>query len=70
MAVDAQSMIDCYVEAEKAVLFGKETQFNGRKAVMTDLPAIRAGRAEWEQRLANQQRAQRGQSGISLAEFS
>jgi len=70
VAVDAQSMIDLYVEAEQAVLFGKETQFNGRKAVMADLPAIRAGRAEWERRLNSQIRAQRGGSGFSLAEFS
>ena len=43
--------------------------FNGRKAVMADLPAIRAGRQEWEQRLRNQQRAQQGASGFALAEF-
>lgn len=73
MAVDAQrmqSMIDLYIEAEQAVLFGKETQFNGRKAVMADLPAIREGRAEWERRLNNMLRAQQGASGFSLAEFS
>lgn len=73
MAVDAQSMqrmIDLYIEAEQAVLFGKETMFNGRKAVMTDLPAIRAGLAGWERRLNNLLRAQQGASGFSLAEFS
>lgn len=69
MAVDAQSMIDHYIEAEQAVLFGKETMFAGRKAVMADLPAIRAGRQEWERRLSNQQRAQQGGSGFALAEF-
>lgn len=70
MAVDAQTMIDHYLEAERAVLFGKETMFNGRKAVMADLPAIRAGRLEWERRLNSQLRAQQGESGFSLAEFS
>lgn len=69
MAVSAQEMIDLYTEAETAVLFGKETQFNGRKAVMSDLPAIRAGRSEWEQKLKAEQRAARGGHGFSQAVF-
>ena len=69
MAVSAQEMIDLYTEAEKAVLFGQETQFNGRKAVMSDLPAIRAGRLEWEQKLKAEQRAARGGLGYAQAQF-
>ncbi len=45
MAVNAQ--VDCYLEAELAVLEGKEIIFTGRKQVMADLPQIRAGAAEW-----------------------
>lgn len=62
-------MVDLYTQAEKAVLFGKETQFNGRKAVMSDLPAIRAGRVEWEQKLRAQQRAVTGGSQFAQALF-
>lgn len=69
MAVNAQDMIDKYIEAEQAVLFGQETMFNGRKAVMSDLPDIRAGRQEWEQKLRAQNAALTGRRGYSLAEF-
>ncbi|CAM5295946.1 primosomal replication protein PriB/PriC domain protein [Pseudomonas fragi] len=70
MAVDPQTMIDRYLEAELAVLDGKEITFNGRKQVMADLPQIRAGRLEWERRLASQQRALAGgRPGYSLAVF-
>ena len=38
MAVNAQAMVDRYLEAELAVLEGKEIMFAGRKQVMADLP--------------------------------
>lgn len=70
MALDPQTMIDRYLEAELAVLEGKEIIFNGRKQVMADLPQIRAGRLEWERRLASQQTAlSGGRPGYSLAVF-
>ena len=53
-----------------AVLEGKEIIFAGRKQVMADLPQIRAGRLEWERRLAAQQNAAAGgRPGYSLATF-
>lgn len=70
MALDPQTMIDRYLEAELAVLEGKEITFNGRKQVMADLPQIRAGRLEWERRLASQKTAlSGGRPGYSLAVF-
>jgi len=69
MAVNAQDMVDAYLEAEKNVLAGKETWFNGRKIVMADLPQIIAGREGWERRLAAQNNAARGRSGFALASF-
>ena len=70
MAVNAQAMVDRYLEAEVAVLEGKEIIFAGRKQVMADLPQIRAGRLEWERRLAAQQNVALGGSrGYSLATF-
>ena len=70
MGVNAQTMVDRYLEAELAVLEGKEIIFAGRKQVMADLPQIRAGRLEWERRLAAQQNAAAGGSpGYALATF-
>lgn len=67
MAVTAQEMLDKYLQAEADVLAGKDVQFNGRRVVMADLPAIRQGRAEWERRIAQAQRG--GRPGYSLASF-
>lgn len=67
MAVTAQEMLDMYLQAEADVLAGKDVQFNGRRVVMADLPQIRAGRVEWERRVAQQQRG--GRPGYSLATF-
>src|SRR5450830_182932 len=61
MALTAQEMLDKYLQAEADVLAGKDVQFNGRRVVMSDLPAIRTGRLEWERRVAV---AQRGASGL------
>lgn len=69
MAVNAQEMVDAYLEAEKNVLAGKETWFAGRKIVMADLPQIIAGREAWERRLAVQNSAARGRSGFARATF-
>ena len=70
MGVNAQTMVDRYLEAELAVLEGKEIIFAGRKQVMADLPQIRAGRLEWERRLAVQQNAAvGGRPGYALATF-
>jgi hypothetical protein len=66
-AVTPQEMLDNYLQAEADVLAGKDVQFNGRRVVMADLPQIRAGRVEWERRVAQAQRG--GRSGYSLATF-
>lgn len=68
MALNAQQMVDLYMQAEADVLAGKEITFNGRKQTMEDLDKIRAGRIEWERRVASQQRG--GRLGYSLASFS
>lgn len=68
MAVSAQQMVDIYLQAEADLLQGgKDVQFNGRRVVMADLPQIRAGRVEWERRVAAEARS--GRSGHSLAAF-
>ncbi|MBA1195359.1 primosomal replication protein PriB/PriC domain protein [Pseudomonas entomophila] len=65
MAVDPQTMLDLYLQAECDVLAGKDTQFNGRRVVMADLPQIIEGRKEWERRVA----ASQGRTGFALATF-
>lgn len=68
MDISAQDMVKAYLKAEVDLLEGgKDVQFNGRRVVMADLPQIRAGRMEWERRLAAQTRGSR--SGHSLAVF-
>lgn len=67
MAVTAQEMLDKYLQAEADVLAGKDVTFNGRRVVMSDLPAIVKGRQEWEQRVGQAQRG--GRPGYSLATF-
>lgn len=48
----AADMLAKYLAAEAAVLTGKEIQFNGRRVSRSDLPDIRAGRKEWEAKVA------------------
>jgi len=72
----AQTMLQKYIEAEMAVLDGKEIKFNDRSLRMEDLPEIRAGRAEWEARVAAESAAAAkstttiGGRGFSLARFN
>lgn len=66
----AEQMVEKYHEAELAVLEGKAVQFGGRTLTMENLSQIRAGRKEWEQRLANERaRAAGRNNGYSLAEM-
>lgn len=48
----ATDMLQKYLTAEQALLEGKEVSLGDRRLRMEDLPAIRAGRQEWEQRVA------------------
>ncbi len=66
MALTAQQMLDKYLEAEAEVLEGRTVIFNGRTHTMEDIEKIRAGRREWERRVANES----GRRGPALAEFS
>lgn len=43
-----------YLAAESAVLLGKEATIGDRKLRLEDLPQIRAGRQEWERRVAQE----------------
>lgn len=51
----ATDMRDAYLEAELALLKGKEVSFGDRRLRREDLPEIRAGRIEWERRVATEQ---------------
>lgn len=69
MAINAQEMLDKYLEAEAAILLGKTTIFNGRTHTMAELPQIQAGRREWERRVSARRDAAQGSPGYALAEF-
>lgn len=63
----ATDMLAAYLAAETAILQGKEVSFGGRRQTMEDLPAIRAGRQEWERRAqaeAMKGTGGRGQGGL------
>lgn len=62
-----EAMIAAYVQAELDVLAGKSTTINGKLMTMEDLDAIRAGRVEWERKLAA---IGRPRGGASLATFN
>jgi len=70
MAINAQEMLDKYLEAEAAILLGKTITFNGRTQTMAELPQIQAGRREWERRVIAQRNAVQGSPGYALATFS
>ena len=58
----ASDMVTAYRNAELAVLDGKTFRLGERQLTMEDLGAIRAGRHEWEQRLADEQAKAAGKS--------
>lgn len=66
----ATEMLSKYLEAEKAILDGKTISFQGRTMGMEDLDKIREGRREWEQRVAQEQRAAAGRPSIGGMSFS
>lgn len=66
---EIQSMIQSYMDAEKAVLDGKSITFNGQQMTMENLNLIIAGREKWERRLADFQRAQAGRPMYKVARF-
>ena len=50
----ATDMLDKYLAAEQAVLDGKTVKFGERLLGMEDLSEIRAGRQEWERKVASE----------------
>lgn len=68
-AEDARNMIQRYCDAEMAVLEGKSVTFNGQQLTLENLSQIRAGRQEWERRLAAMVNRRRGEPGFKLARF-
>lgn len=66
----ATEMRDAYVAAEVAVLKGQSFRFGERQLTRADLVEIRAGRREWEARVAAEAASAAGvSSGIALANF-
>lgn len=75
----AQAMVTAYTQAETEILQGKEVRMGGagidRWLRMEDLEQIRAGRKEWEARVASLEAAADGAPRIggltfALADFS
>lgn len=56
MTINAEQMVERYLEAEAAVLEGKSVTLNGRTMTLENLGDIRRGRLEWERRVQLQQR--------------
>lgn len=48
----AQKMVDLYTSAEMTVLTGQSYTIGGQSLTRADLDKIRAGRKEWEAKLA------------------
>lgn len=76
---EAQSTLSAYLQAETDILAGKQVSFNtgggSRMHVMEDLAQVRAGRQEWERKVAALQAGAArtptfGGLGYSLADFS
>lgn len=71
----ATEMRDKYLAAEQALLEGKEARMGDRALRMEDLAEIRAGRKEWEARVAAEQAAadsapRLGGSAFKVADLS
>ncbi|WP_313462481.1 DUF6148 family protein [Pseudomonas nitroreducens] len=56
----ARTMLERYLEAEDAVLDGRSVTFGPRTLTMLDMDEIRAGRQEWERKVAKLEQAARG----------
>lgn len=69
----ATNMRDAYVAAELAVLSGQSFEIAGRKLTRVDLAEIRKGRAEWEQRVRDENAVAAGRKGplrFAVADFN
>lgn len=63
----AENMLAKYMAAEAALLEGKEVAFGDRRLRREDLAEIRAGRREWEQRVAREKASAAGASSIRFS---
>ena len=66
----AATMVAEYMKAELAILAGKTITFQGRSMSMENLQEIRAGRLEWEARVAKQSRVASCRPSIGGMSFS
>ena len=67
---EIQEMIDFYLAGEKALTKNSSYSINGRSYSRSDLPAMREGRQEWEQRKSDYLARQAGSnSTYSVADF-
>lgn len=66
----AANMLAEYMRAELAVLAGKTITFQGRSMGMENLQEIRAGRREWETRIAQESRMASCRPSIGGMSFS
>lgn len=66
----AATMVAKYLEAEAALLAGKSVTFQGRSMSMENLQEIRAGRREWEARVAQEFRVAGRRASIGGMSFS
>jgi hypothetical protein len=66
----ATDMLDKYLAAEAAVLEGKEATIGDRRFRYEDLPAIREGRKEWEQKVASENAASKKSPSIGGLSYS
>lgn len=67
----AQDMVNLYTEAEKKVLAGQSYTIGNRTMTRANLPEIRKGRQEWEEKLRSEQAGSQGGSSMySVADWS
>lgn len=67
--VQAQQMLERYLEAELEILDGKTVTFAGRSLTMVDLADIQKGRLAWERKVNQLTRVGRGGMPYKLASF-
>jgi hypothetical protein len=70
MTTAAAAMLSKYMTAEAAILDGKEVRFGDRTLRMEDLSEVRAGRMEWEQRVAAEATVAAGRPTFGGVSFS
>lgn len=70
MSTPASTMLAAYLQAETDVLLGKEARLGDRVFRSEDLAEIRAGRQEWERRVAAERDCASGAPTLGGLRFS